>query len=105
MVEVDAVLELLGAQRRRYALYFLEEQSEPVPIEAVAEAVAAMEAAGDDAPGPADVKVSLHHNHLQKAGEYEFIQYDSEKGVVELLDSPPQFDLLLTVANVLEQPE
>ena len=103
MVEVDAVLELLGAQRRRYALYFLEEQSEPVPIEDVAEAVAAMEAAGEDAPG--DVKVSLHHNHLQKADEYEFIQYDSEKGVVELMDSPPHFELLLTVANVLEQPE
>lgn len=109
MVPVDDVLSLLHEKRRRYALYYLDEQDEPVQVDEVAEAVAAMEA-DSDSSGPSrerfkSVKLSIHHNHLQKADSFDFISYNSDERTVEMVESPPKFDTLLTVAEVLERPE
>ncbi|MFP8891082.1 hypothetical protein ACLI4U_15135 [Natrialbaceae archaeon A-CW2] len=109
MVAVDDVFSLLNSPRRRFALYYLEQADEPVAIEELAEAVAEMETEPETNTEPTgietDVAISLHHNHLEKADSYEFIEYDRQSGEIRLLDSPPTFDLILTVAQVLEQPE
>ncbi|MFC7230753.1 hypothetical protein ACFQMM_03825 [Saliphagus sp. GCM10025308] len=107
MVTVDNVLGLLNEKRRRYALYYLNEQDGAVPVEEVVDAVADMETDEGSYPHPDEkwnnIELSLHHNHLQKADEYDFIHYDSEAGVVELVESPTELDIILTVANVLER--
>nr|WP_255767200.1 hypothetical protein [Haladaptatus halobius] len=40
MVSLDRVFDLLGKQRRRYALYYLEQQEGPVTVYEVTEQVA-----------------------------------------------------------------
>jgi hypothetical protein len=109
MVSVDDILSLLHEKRRRYVLYYLDKQDEPVHVNEVAEAVAETETNSELTDGPGQrfesIRLSIHHNHLQKADIFEFITYNSCEGTVEMIQSPSKFDTLLTVAEVLEQPE
>lgn len=110
MATVDSVLDLLSERRRRYALYYLDNQNMPVQIEELAEGVARMEAQTDGgaevaADSPCSVIIELQHQTLPKAAEVEFIEYDPEEGVVRLTGNPPKFEAILTIAKVLERPE
>ena len=109
MVPVDRALDLLHNERRRYTLYYLQEQNEAVPIDDVVEAVAEMEA--DEALGTLsdedleEIKLSLYHHHLPKTQPLEFIRFNGDEQTIELTDEPTKFGTLLTVAKVLEQPD
>ena len=106
MVSIDTILELLSESRRRYALYHLDGQDEPVPVDELADAVAEMEA--DQDPGAMGdqwgdrIEVSLEHNHLPKAEDADFIEYEPDNGVVRLTGPPPEFGAIITVAQVVE---
>lgn len=105
MVSLDTVFDLLRKERRRYALYYLEQQEGRVSIEEVAEQVAKWEddSPGDPAPGRYDrVELSLHHTHLPKTARADFIEYDSENGEINVHGTPTELDAVLTVAEVLE---
>jgi hypothetical protein len=108
MVDVDTVFDLLNEKRRRYALYYLAEQDQPVPIAEVVDAVTEMESNPDQIGSPGDkfkeIEIDLMHNHLPKVDEVEFVEYDSEKKEIRLTDNPTKFDTILTIAKVLEQP-
>ena len=108
MATVDSVLDLLSEKRRRYALYYLDEQDSPVHIDELAEEIADMEAMTDGGAVVHDdlekYEVQLLHETLPKASEAEYIEYDREEGVVQLTHEPPKFEGLLTVAKVLERP-
>ena len=109
MVSVDRALDLLHNERRRYTLYYLQEQNEAVPIDDVVEAVVEMEE--DEAPGTLsdedleEIELSLYHLHLPKTQPLEFIRFNRDEQTIELTDEPTKFDTLLTVAKVLEQPD
>lgn len=108
MASVDTVFDLLQSDRRRYALYHLDERDEPVPIDELAEEVAKMQndSNGDD-PSDFDIsryKVELQHSELPKADEAAFVDYDSDEGVVRLVEEPPEFEAILSIAEVVEQP-
>jgi len=105
MVSVDTTLDLLHDQERRYALYYLDEQTGPVHISEVAEAVAEIAASteGIDSDKTSErIGVSLHHKHLPKLEPLEFISHDDETNEIELDKPPTPFDTLLTVTKVLE---
>lgn len=104
MVSLDTVFDLLSNERRRYALYYLDEQEGQVSIEEVAEQVAKWEADGGVPEARYDrIELSLHHAHLPKTTNADFIEYDSKAGEVYVHGSPDaEFDTVLTVAEVLE---
>lgn len=107
MKALDDVFGLLERERRRYALYVLEESDGPIAVEELAARIAEWES---DGPGGVpddvfeDVTLTLQHHHLPKAAEAEFIEYDSEENVVRLTGSPAEFGVVLSVARAIEQP-
>ncbi|MDL5362926.1 hypothetical protein [Halalkalicoccus sp. NIPERK01] len=105
MVSLDTVFDLFSKERRRYALYYLDQQEGRVSIEEVAERVAKWEADCEDDLTPEEydrIVLSLHHTHLPKTASAEFIEYDAEKGEVNVHGTPAEFEAVLTVAKVLE---
>ncbi|WP_237076864.1 DUF7344 domain-containing protein [Natrialba magadii] len=106
---LDLVFDLLSKERRRYALYYLEQEDGPVPIDELAEQVSEWETSGGQLSIPdemfKDVEMSLYHSDLPKAAEATYVEYDSEEGVVEVTGTPPEVDAIITVAKVIERPD
>lgn len=106
MEALDTVFELLGKERRRYALYYLEQQDEPVSIEELATVLEDWE---DNGTGPApdqyeDIMVSLKHHHLPKAADAQYIEYDPAADEIQITGEPAEFRVILSVAEAIEQP-
>lgn len=104
MVSLDAVFELLSNERRRYALYYLKEQNRPVPIDELAETIGDWDDSAPADPAEKSVEIELQHEHLPKATEVEYIQYNPDAGLVELQGPPPAFNVITEIARVIEQP-
>lgn len=107
MEVLDDVFELLRKERRRFALYYLEDQNRPVHVDELSEKIDEWE----NDPDPSlsddeydDVVLTLKHKHLPKAAQTEFVHYGPEKNVVELTGSPSEFEVVLSVAEAIEQP-
>ncbi|RBI60055.1 hypothetical protein DMJ13_20480 [halophilic archaeon] len=109
MTSVDKVMTLLSKERRRYVLYYIEQQNGPVPINDVVKQVAEWETDPESSPSAADkfnqIEVELLHKDLPKATEAEYINYDPDSRVVELTDAPPKFKAILSIAKILERPD
>jgi len=95
---IDAVLDALGDQRRRYALYFLRDR-DAVAVETLATALTGWLAVRDGAttawPQDRDrVLASLHHQDLPKLDAAGLVAYDREAGTVTFEESALARDLL-----------
>ncbi|MFB9807370.1 hypothetical protein ACFFQF_20020 [Haladaptatus pallidirubidus] len=92
MVALDRVFGLLSEERRRYTLYYLEQQTRPVSIDEVAEQVAEWESNPGTVSIPEEkfdrIEVDLRHNHLPKASGAEYIRYDPEVEEIEVTGTP-----------------
>ncbi|UPV74506.1 hypothetical protein M0R89_00195 [Halorussus limi] len=77
------VAATVGSRRRRYALYYLHEQSGPVPVEEVARQVAAWERTTtpeEVAPErTASVAASLRRRHVPALVECDLVAYDDRR--------------------------
>lgn len=108
MVSLDRVFDLLSKERRRYALYYLEQQDEPVSIDEVATQVAEWETNGATVTISEDkfeqIEVELQHNDLPKAAEAKYIEYDCEAEVIEVTGTPPEVNAIISVAKTIERP-
>ncbi|USZ73073.1 DUF7344 domain-containing protein [Natronosalvus halobius] len=109
MVALDEVFELLKDQRRRYALYYLYEKDGPVAVSELVKAIEKWEADPPKTSGRLDrfeeIALELKHHHLPKSAEVDFVQYDKEQEVIQVQGSPEEFDALLTIAKLVEEPE
>ncbi|WP_435154398.1 DUF7344 domain-containing protein [Haladaptatus sp. DFWS20] len=109
MASLDTIFDLLGDERRRYVLYYLEEQEDAVPVSELVEKVADWESNASEDEIPADkfrsVRVSLVHNDLPKTADVEFIEYDTDEGMVKIEGTPTEFDTILNLAKIIEDPE
>lgn len=109
MVSLDRVFELLSKERRRYVLYYLNQQDGPVSVDELAAFVADQEADTPTAPLSDErleqIELELYHADLPKAADAEYIQYDPDEGVIELTGPPAEFHAILTVAKVIERPD
>ncbi|WP_254524229.1 DUF7344 domain-containing protein [Natrinema caseinilyticum] len=108
MVTLGTIFELLEDKRRRYLLYHLYEQEGPVGVDELVEKIEEWE----DDPGrvgPDDrferIAVDLKHTHLPKSADVEFVQYNPDEGVVQIQGTPPKFDILVTIARLIEEPD
>lgn len=108
MKSLDEVFALFAAERRRYALYYLDEADGPVPVQDLASQIQAWEN-GEKSPAIPDdqyrdIVLRLTHTDLPKAAEAEYVHYDHDANVIELSGTSPEFEVILTVAQALEQP-
>lgn len=98
----DTILDVLGNKRRRYVLHVLKyERGGPVELSALTERVAAWE---NDKSTEAltyqekkRVGNALRQFHLPKMADEGFVEYDSQRGVVELTDSASARDFYVDV--------
>ncbi|WP_243645320.1 DUF7344 domain-containing protein [Natrarchaeobius chitinivorans] len=83
---------------------YLKEQNRPVAVDELADVVADWD---DSAPTDASeqhIQIELEHNHLPKATEVEYIKYKPDSGLVEVQGPPPSFNVITSIARVIEQP-
>ena len=101
---LDVIFELLKNQRRRHLLRYLDEQDGKVPLGELAEHVAALE---NDTTVNAltsgqrkRVYVGLYQCHLPKMDDAGVIDFNRDRGLIELNESAAQLDAYLD-----EEPE
>ena len=84
--QLDATLELLANQRRRYVLYYLREQGNPVTVDELADEITVwnLEPSSDRSQILAD----LHHSQLPRLDEAGVVEFDPEEGYVSLTTDP-----------------
>ncbi|WP_348613563.1 DUF7344 domain-containing protein [Halobaculum rarum] len=108
MSPLDEVFRLLSEERRRYALYYLHQQDGPVAIEQLARTISEWERDPSEAEIPDEtfehVVLTLNHTHLPKIAEADSIEYDRENRQVRITDTSSEVDIILSIANGLEQP-
>ncbi len=118
----DLIYDILSDKRRRYTIHYLKQVGRPVEIRELAEQVAAWENDKPieelDSQERKRVYISLYQGHLSTLDEKGLVDYDADRGVVELDEAlketeiyleivPPQtipwsqFYVGLTVANAL----
>ncbi|WP_458189411.1 DUF7344 domain-containing protein [Haladaptatus sp. NG-WS-4] len=92
----DVAFEILTNARRRYTLAYLRSQSDAVSIGELAEAVAAWEhdTTTDlvSSKERKSVYTSLYQTHLPKMADAGVIEYDRQRGIVQLADRAEELD-------------
>jgi len=95
----DRVFDILSSPRRRYVLYFLRTEPNPIQLTDLAEHVAAWE--NDTTVEELStqqrkrVYVSLYQTHLPKLAEAGLVDYDEETGAVAIDAKATELDPLL----------
>jgi hypothetical protein len=104
MESLDQVFDVLSKQRRRYALYALDQADEPLEIEELAERIRQWESeqAETDTEPFEDVLLGLRHSDLPKADQAEYIEYDHSTGEIKITGDSAEFEIILTVSEAIE---
>ncbi|WP_205427170.1 hypothetical protein [Halorussus sp. MSC15.2] len=99
----DLVFDVLKNRRRRYALHYLRRADDSVQLSELAEQVAAWE--NDitvDAISAAERKrvyTALYQSHLPKLDDAGIVEYNQNRGIVELSDAAEQLDVYLDLES------
>jgi DNA-binding transcriptional ArsR family regulator len=80
--KLDATLELLSNQRRRYVLYYLREQGSPVSVDELADRVTMWE--GDPSTDRSKIRTDLYHSQLPRLDDAGVVDFDPEDEFVSL---------------------
>lgn len=97
----ETVFEVLSNERRRYVLHHLKATSGRVSVRELSEQVAAwengIEVAAVTPKERKRVYTALHQTHLPKMAEVGVIDYDRDRGTLELTDAIGAFDIYLEI--------
>jgi hypothetical protein len=100
-LSTEDVYEVLSNRRRRYAIHYLKQADDPVDVSTLAEQVAAWEnqkSSEDlDSQERKRVYISLYQSHLPTLEKRGLVDYDDDRGIVELTDSIASADVYLEV--------
>lgn len=103
---LDATLHALADQRRRYALYYLQDCT-TATLREIARQVASWESdrpVEPAEPGPDDrVYADFYHRHLPKLTEANLVEYDPREELVRY-DCPDVVEHVLELARLVESP-
>ena len=99
--DVSTAFDLLRDARRRGVLYTLKRNGR-TSVEELAERIAAWQSGEGDDTDPQSVEVSLLHAHLPKLADAGAVEYDRERGAVELADGGDDLDPLLRCTSERE---
>jgi len=101
VIAPETVFEVLSNERRRYVLHHLKATGERVSVRDLSEQVAAWENGIDRAAvTPKERKrvyTALHQTHLPKMADVGVIDYDRDRGTLELTDAVEAFDIYLEI--------
>lgn len=105
MDSFNQLFDLFSRERRRYALYALDEADGPVEVEELADQIQEWEevaeyVSSDDFD---EVVLSLEHTHLPKAAQAEYIEYDRDEREIRISGESTEFQMILTVSEALEK--
>ena len=95
----DLVFDVLKNRRRRYALHYMRHADDSVQLSELAEQVAAWE--NDTTVGAISaaerkrVYTALYQSHLPKLDDAAIVDYNQNRGIVELSDAAEQLDVYL----------
>lgn len=108
MKALDEVFDLLRRERRRYALYYLDQQDGPVTIDELTRKISEWELGSSRNEVPderfEDVILSLEHSHLPRVDDAEHIEYDRENERLRITDASTEFSVILSITKGLERP-
>jgi len=97
----DLAYSVLADKRRRYAVHYLKQRAEPVPLRDLAEQVAAWE---NDKPVAAlsskerkRVYIAMYQSHLNTLAKEGIVDYDADRGMVSISDAFADLDVYLEV--------
>jgi DNA-binding transcriptional ArsR family regulator len=96
----DLIFDILSSARRRYVIYVLRREDEPMAVAELAEIVAAWE--NDTTVDQLDsqerkrVYVSLYQTHIPKLAEAGIVDHDRDTGNVYLTDTAFEVDRYLS---------
>lgn len=100
-LDEDVLYGALSDKRRRYTLHYLKQIGDAVPVQQIAEQVAAWE--NDKPINELDSKerkrvyVALYQSHLSTMDAEGLVQYDEDAGTVELAAEVEDIDIYLEV--------
>lgn len=95
---LDAMFDVLSADRRRHTLQYLVETDATVPLSKLATAVATAETGESSASTDAQqqVAIDLHHRHLPKLADEGLISYDVDANLTTVTETGRKFDTVRT---------
>jgi hypothetical protein len=100
-LSTEDVYEVLSNRRRRYAIHYLKQADDQVDVSTLAEQVAAWENEKPseelDSQERKRVYISLYQSHLPTLEKRGLVDYDDDRGIVELTDSIASADVYLEV--------
>lgn len=109
MATLDTVFDLFSKKRRRYVLYYLDQHSGSISVDEVVDYVANHESDTTDVTIPDEqydrIDLSLRQVHIPKTAEIDSIEYDREEGEINIQGTSTEFDAIVTIAKILEQPD
>jgi DNA-binding transcriptional ArsR family regulator len=99
----DVIFSMLSNPRRRYVIRYLKSDPGPVRIRDLAQQIAAWENDVDVSDltykQRKRVYTSLHQTHLPKLDEAGVVDYDRDRGTIELADRAAELDIYLEVVS------
>lgn len=109
VTSLDDVFDVLSTERRRYALYYLQKEDRKVPVDELIETVVSWEENGStEAPREEEFRraeISFKQVHLPKTADIEFIEYNSDEETIQIEGISPEYESIVTIAKLIEQPE
>lgn len=107
--KLDILFDVLTDQRRRYVLYYLQQQGGAVDTESLATQLAAWEDACSvdevDDERRQRMFTDLYHTHLPKLEGAGVIDYDERTGTIRLWEHADLLRNVLRVATWVERPD
>lgn len=104
----DEVYDILSNGRRRFVIYLLRDEGEPIPLSELSDRVAAWE---NDLPVDEltdqqikRVYVSLYQTHIPKLEDSGIVEYDKDSGLVSLTSNVSSLDAYLPEEDQREIP-
>lgn len=99
----DMVFDVLKNRRRRYALHYLKQQEGSVKLSDLAEQVAAWEndttVENISAAERKRVYTALYQSHLPKLDDAGIVDYNQNRGLVELTEKAAELDVYLELVS------
>ena len=106
---LDVLFDVLTNQRRRYVLYYLQQQGGVANTESMATQLAAWESQcpvdAVDEDRHERVFTDLYHTHLPKLEGAGVIDYDRRTGTIRLWEHAELLQNVLRVATWIERPD
>lgn len=98
-IPTDSLFGALKDERRRYVLYYLENESNPASLDELAEAVASWSHDVGTADLPDELhraaRNSLHHCHVPHLESVDAVEYDTDRRTVALAAAAEEIEPFL----------